>query len=155
MRSINRVMAAHFSPLLSYSGAIFNRPGVAGAVLQTDLSLSDSFIDSFIEWSFSPRSSNHFHAQNVWARELKFWEKVHPRPWVTCSFSHVTCQVSCVTCHVSLVMCHKSHFFLFFTKWWSLSMEGLLSMWPTRSSLIAFCLSNSSASAEYTIRRQL
>ena len=57
--------------------------------------------------------------------------------------SCVTCQ--CVTCHVSHVMCHMSHFtchvshvnfflFFFLTKWWILSVEGLLSMGPTPSS---------------------
>ena len=52
--------------------------------------------------------------------------------------SYVMCHVSRVTCHVSHVTCHMSHFlsfFLFFrTKWWSLSLEGLLSTGPTPSS---------------------
>ena len=43
--------------------------------------------------------------------------------------SCVTCHVSHVTCHVSHVMCH-----FFWTKWWSLSVEGLLSTGPTPSS---------------------
>ena len=47
---------------------------------------------------------------------------------VTCHVSHVTCHVSHVTCHMSLFF-----FFLFRTKWWSLSVEGLLSTGPTPS----------------------
>ena len=62
---------------------------------------------------------------------------------VTCHVSHVTCHMSRVTCHVSHVTCHMSratcHFFFFFffwTKRWSLSVEGLLSTGPTPSSFI-------------------
>ena len=52
---------------------------------------------------------------------------------VTCHMSRVTCHVSRVTCHMSRVTCH--FFSLFFrTKWWSLSVEGLLSTGPTPSS---------------------
>ena len=51
-------------------------------------------------------------------------------PNVSC----VTCHMSRVTCHVSRVTCHMSLFF-FQTKWWSLSVEGLLSTGPTPSSL--------------------
>ena len=79
---------------------IFNRPGVAGAVLQTPLSLIWS--------SFSSRSSNHFPAQTKRARELKFWENVYPPPNVTCHVSHVICHMSCVTCHMARVTCHVS-----------------------------------------------
>ena len=48
---------------------VFNRPGVAGAVLQTP--------SSFIEWSFSSKSSKQFLSQTVRARELTFWENVY------------------------------------------------------------------------------
>ena len=51
---------------------------------------------------------------------------------VTCHVSHVMCHMSCVTCHVSCVKCH----FFLLTKWWSLLVEGLLSMGPIPSS---FC----------------
>ena len=57
---------------------------------------------------------------------------------MSCVTCHFTCHVSHVTCHVSRVTCHN--FFLFFfsfffrTKWWSLSVEGLLSTGPTPSS---------------------
>ena len=51
---------------------------------------------------------------------------------------HVMCHVSCVTCHVSNVTCIIIIFFIFFTNWWSLSVEGLLSTGPTPSSLLYF-----------------
>ena len=56
---------------------------------------------------------------------------------VSCHLSHVMCLVSRVTCHVSHVTCNVSHvtiFFLFLTKWLSLSVEGLISTGPTPSS---------------------
>ena len=60
--------------------------------------------------------------------------------------SCVTCHVSHVTCHLSPVTCQKKFFFdilihIFFlrkknwTKWWSQSVQGLLSTGPTPSSL--------------------
>ena len=57
---------------------------------------------------------------------------------VTCHVSRVTCHVSHVICHMSHVMCHMSQLFFcccfFWTKWWSLAGEGLLSTGPTPSS---------------------
>ena len=50
--------------------------------------------------------------------------------------SCVTYHLSCVTCHVSHVTHHFSFFSFFWTKWWSLSVEGLLSTGPTPSSLL-------------------
>ena len=51
--------------------------------------------------------------------------------------SHVACHMSHVTCHVSHVICHMSHVFKKnLTKWWSLSVEGLLSTGPTLSNFI-------------------
>ena len=47
----------------------------------------------------------NLHSQTVRARMLKFWEKVHLPPPVTCH--HVT--KSPVRCHVSRVICHVSH----------------------------------------------
>ena len=44
-----------------------------------------------------------------------------------------------VTCHVSHVTSHI-FFFFFRTKWWTLSVEGLLSTGPTPSSLYCVCL---------------
>ena len=61
-----------------------NRPGVAGAVLQTPPPIVKI-------------SSKHYVCQTRKTRELKFWENVHPQP-------RVTCHVSCV----------KSHFFFLF-----------------------------------------
>ena len=57
---------------------------------------------------------------------------------VICHVSLVTCHVSLVTCHVSRVTCHMSLFFR--TKWWSLSVEGLLSTGPTQSSFYLFII---------------
>ena len=81
---------------------------------------------------------------------------------ITCHVSHVTCHVSPVTCHLSRVTSHLSHDKIFFfitfffikityqnkknadfsasltknwTKWWSWSLEGMLSTGPTLSSL--------------------
>ena len=69
--------------------------------------------------------------------------------------SCVTCHVSHVTCHVSHVMCHMSQFFsFFFTKWWSLSVEGLLSTGPTPSSLCSSSGPNE-PSCNYTVLLQL
>ena len=57
--------------------------------------------------------------------------------YVLCVMGHM----SCVTCHVLPVTCHLSHvIFLFvyplknWTKWWSWTVEGLLSTVPTPSS---------------------
>ena len=58
-------------------------------------------------------------------------------PPTTCHMSQVACHVSHVTCHMSQVTYHKSYFF-FFTKWWSLSVEGLLSMGPSPSSFYSY-----------------
>ena len=77
-----------------YKSELFNRTGVAGAVLQSPPSPTDSLID----WSFS---SNTF--QNGRARELKFWENVHPTLYEMCHVSCVRCHLSPVTCHVSPV----------------------------------------------------
>ena len=76
---------------------MFNSPGVAGAVLKTP--------SSFIQWSFSSKSSKHDNSQTVRARKLKFWENVHP-PHV----SHFMCHESSVTCQVPGVTCQVSHF---------------------------------------------
>ena len=54
--------------------SIFNRFGVAGAVLQSPPSL----INSLSRWPFSFKPSKHHYTQTVRARELKFWENVHP-----------------------------------------------------------------------------
>ena len=71
---------------------IFNRPGVAGAVLQTPLLLIHTFINS----SFSSKPSKYHYTQSIRAKELKFWENFH-------HVSHVRCQVSGVRCLVSYI----------------------------------------------------
>ena len=64
---------------------------------------------------------------------------------VICHMSHVTCHMSGVTCQVSGVRCQVSCvtyqiFFLLRTKWWSFSVEGLLSTEPTPSSFTGIWL---------------
>ena len=87
---------------------------------------------SVSQWSFVEISSKHLHFQTVRARKLKFWEKVHLPPPVTCHVSRTMCHMSCATWHVPHVMCHISHgarhmsiniyayiyILFFFTKWW-------------------------------------
>ena len=80
---------------------IVNRPSGAGAVLQSSPLLTDLFIHSFIDWSFSSESSRHCLSQTWRAGELKFWEIIHPPACDTCHVSHVTCHMSCVTSHIS------------------------------------------------------
>ena len=52
---------------------------------------------------------------------------------VRCHMSHVTCYMFHVTCYMFHVTCNMSY--IFFTKWLSYSVEGLLSTRPTTSSL--------------------
>ena len=95
---------------------LINRPGEAGAVLQTPLLLIE-MISSLINWvtesSFVKISSKHLHSQTFRDMDLTFWESVHLTQRVTCHMSCVMCHVSCVMCHVSCVMCHMLHFYLF------------------------------------------
>ena len=60
-----------------------------------------------------------------------------------CHVSHVTCRMPCVTYHVSHVTCHMSNVTCEekkedknVIKWWSQSVEGLLSTGPTPSSFL-------------------
>ena len=50
------------------ANVVINRPGEAGAVLET----ASSLINSLIESSFSSRSLKYHKSQTVRARELKF-----------------------------------------------------------------------------------
>ena len=84
---------------------IINRPGVARAVLQLPSSLINSLIHSLIH-PLVPICSIPCYSQTIRARELKFWENVHPTLCVMCHVSCVKCQVSSVTCHISGVACH-------------------------------------------------
>ena len=54
----------------------FNRPGVAGAVLQTPLFLIHSFIYSSTGCVWKKKTSVHLHSQSIKAQKLKFWEMV-------------------------------------------------------------------------------
>ena len=67
---------------------IFDRPGVAGADLQTSL----WFIQSLTESSFVKISSKHHLSQTIRARDLTFWKNVHISI-VTFHISHVTWQI--------------------------------------------------------------
>ena len=82
----------YFKDFLEYRliTTLFNRPGVAGAVLQSSLSL----IHWLSESSFSSKSSKFHKSQTRRARE-----NVHPN-----NMSHVMCHMSHVTCHVSSVI---------------------------------------------------
>ena len=86
------------------------RPGVAGAVLKTPLSL----IDLVGPWPFSSRYSTNLPSQAVRAKELKFFEIVHLPPPVTYHMSRVTCHMSHYTCHM---------FFLLFCFWQSVEIS--------------------------------
>ena len=95
-------------------GRLFNRPGVAGAVLQTTSSLIYSDSQWVSQSAFSSKSSRYHKSQTIRARELKFSENVHPPQHVIYHVSRVKCHVSRVTCHMSCVTCHMSYFFFFF-----------------------------------------
>ena len=75
----------------------------------TNSFVTDSFINSVSEWSFSSRSSKNHNSQTVRARQLTFWDIVHHPLCVTCHMSCFTCHLSGVTCHVSHVICHMSN----------------------------------------------
>ena len=77
--------------------------------------------------------------------------RCHVAP-VTCHLSHVNCHLSHVKCHLSPVTCQKCFYIFFYykknkyislkknwTKWWSQSVEGLLSTGPTPSSSRGHC----------------
>ena len=71
------------------------------------------FFFFWAKWSaYSSKSSKYHKSQTRTARELKFWENVHPPQHVACHMTGVTCHMSLVACHVSHVTCHK--FFSFY-----------------------------------------
>ena len=78
--------------------AALNRPGVAGAVLQTPL----SFIHLLSRSSFCSESSGHCVSQTVRAREERMFTPHH--------VSHGMCHRSGVRCQVSGVRCQVLHF---------------------------------------------
>ena len=67
----------------------FNRPGVAGAVLQTPLLLISS-LDNLVTLCENIFKTPYY-SQTVGARELTFLKSVHTPPHVTC---HMTCDRS-------------------------------------------------------------
>ena len=73
-------------------------------------------IDWLPEWPFSPKLSKHLYSQTVRARELIFWENVHPPPCVTYRASRVRFQVSGARCPVSCVTCN--YYFLLYKVFW-------------------------------------
>ena len=79
---------------------LFNRPGLAGAVLQTAL----FFIHLVSESVYSSILSKYHKSQIVRARELTILRECSPP--TKCHMSHVSIHVSHVTCHVSHVTCH-------------------------------------------------
>ena len=94
-----------------HGGVMFNRPGIAGAVLQS----------APIDRSFSSKSSKHHKSKTIRSRDLKFWHNVHHQ--------------SCVGCHMSCVKCI---FLVFFYNLVELVGEGLLSTGPTPSSFCTY-----------------
>ena len=88
-------------------------------------------LGDWVSHHFQKQSSKHLYFQNL-NKGPDIFREGSPPP---------TCHASCVTCHMSHVMCHVSHvkyhnyYYFFVTKWWSLSVEGVLSTGPTRSSL--------------------
>ena len=113
-----------------FTRQFINRPGVARAVLQS----ASWSIHSFTEWVSDPFPPNLQNIINHKPEELGSWNFERMFTPTTCHMSHVTCHVSHITCHTSRVRCHMSHFLLLLIKWWSLSVEGLLSTGPTPSS---------------------
>ena len=81
--------------------SVFNRPGVAGAVLQTPTS-----VWSFI--LFLPIFKTSLLQNRMSSGPEILRQKSPPS---MCHMSHIPRHMSCVSCHVSYVMCHFFHFF--------------------------------------------
>ena len=80
---------------------------------------TNSFVINKGKWWCVDIYSKHCQSQTGQARELKFWENVHPTLCVMFYVSRVTRHLSPVTCHRSFVPCHLSHvvfFNIFFIK---------------------------------------
>ena len=87
---------------------LFNRPGVAGAVLQSPPSLIDSFVNRVIIL-FRIFKTLSIPNRKRWRADILR----ECSPPTMCQISRVTCQVSGVMCQVSCVRCQVSHFFIF------------------------------------------
>ena len=68
---------------------------------------TNSFVINKGKWWFVDIYSEHCQSQTGRARELKFWENVHPTLCVMCHLLCVLCPLSPVTCHLSPVTCKK------------------------------------------------
>ena len=82
-------------PCGAHINTLLKRPGVAGAFLQTPLSL----IKLMSESAHSSKSSENVHSQTI-----RNFEKRFTSPHLSC----VKCHVSFVKCHLSRVRCHMS-----------------------------------------------
>ena len=107
---------------------LINKPGAAGAVLQSPLLLIKGLNHPFPP---DPQTSLHPNRERYRAEILR---ECSPPPPVACQVSCVTCHKSGVTSHVSGVICQILLLLFFFTKLWSVLEEGLLSAGPTPSS---------------------
>ena len=99
----------------------FNRPGVAGAVLQS----ASWFIHSVSQSVSQPFPPNLQNIINRKPEELGSWN--FERMFTPHNMSHVTCRMSRVTCHMWHVTCHMSHVtccIFFFSSFLELSGEA-------------------------------
>ena len=94
--------------------------------------------------SFSNRSFSSYLQDIINPKSLElgscFERMFTPRhvSHVICQVSRVTCQVSGVMCQVSSVRCQIIKKKKKMKKWWSSSVEGLLSTGPTPSSFLRY-----------------
>ena len=97
--------------------------------------------------SFSSQSSKHHNSQTVRARDLKFWENVHPILCIICHMSLVTCHLSPVTYHIFIYLLLLFFIVTYFLYIFLLFVEGLLStgiprlvdeIWRKKHPLIVF-----------------
>ena len=95
-----------------------NRPGCIRG-FSRNIFVIDSLIHSFIQSSFSPKPSKNQFTKTIRARELNFFENVHPPPGVTCHVSSVRCHMPGVTFQGVKLLYLFLLLFLFFsrTKW--------------------------------------
>ena len=85
---------------------INNKSGVAGAVLQSPLSI----INYLTNLPISSQSSKRHNSQTVRARDLKCWHNVCHSLCVTCPVSGVRCHMSRVTSHYPTVRARELKF---------------------------------------------
>ena len=88
-QSVEGLLSTGPTPSCLTLAILFNRLGVARAVIKTPLWLTDWF-----QRSFSSKSSKYIHSKTVWGMGLKFLENVPLPSCVMCLMSHVTCHMS-------------------------------------------------------------